>query len=1087
MRRFDCREIELKGKNLIEASAGTGKTYSIALLFLRMVLEGMKADSILTVTFTNAATAELKSRIINFLKTAGAVLDGSVKSDCPDGIREIVSQYETSAGRDTVTERLAAASRDIDNVQIFTIHGFCRRMLADNAFEAGVLFNMEIAPDIEETVKSAVESFWRREIQHIPADMLAAISSGRWFSIEGLMDLVKGKRNVVDLVILPQSGKDSLSWEQKGSLFNNNDDGSLCSDLVVLFKRLLREVNGAVAAQTAETGATGFDDLLKLIDTALNDPAKRDILINSMKKKYSAVLIDEFQDTDSLQYSIFERLFGGGHHVMFFIGDPKQAIYSFRNADVFAYLEAKKKLNEDRQYTMDLNYRSSRMAVNAVKAVFRRENPFVIHDIPLPEVESSSEEDNGLYLKGVPVHGIEIKFIRKDLALPFELSTDRSRRIYRVKHDSAKGKAVSDMCASIIEMLKEGSSYTITEKNIHRELKPSDIAVLVNSNSDAELVRNSFSKYGIPFVMASNTSVFRSDEAFDMLIVLEAMFKCIPGRIKAALLTRFFGRTADAISRLSEDALEMEKWYGFFSGLGDIWERHGFLVAFSELLEKEGTYGRISSGRSGERSLTNIRHLMELMNRNESESGISPEASLRWFKEKMNGKSSSEDEQLRLESDDNAVTITTVHKSKGLTYPVVFCPDLWRKSEVSNTAVFHSYHDDCGRPVMDFNVKDRDAAGKHTSELLSENLRLVYVALTRARYMTVLYWGTIAGSESTPFAYLFHGEKDYVKAAGDEKLMNDLLNIERNSGNSVKVSDEISVPQGILKMKKGQGRSKGPLKLDSKIVPQWITGSFSSLTSGHLSGENFLEIPQDETLSEDDNVPSEGILAFPAGAKAGVVLHSVFEEMDFSDRDAGGLISTKLDSAGMRYSERGDDMTPWVLDCVNAVLDAPLSDGMSLRSVEKKNFVTEMEFFFHADDFDTKKIAGLLKEKVSLQESSFKGFIRGFMDLVFKLNGKYYLLDWKSNRLGNKVSDYDKISMGREMTKHNYVLQYMLYLSALDRYLKLRDPDYSYERDFGGVYYIFLRGVTAANGYATGIFRDRPPKELLDEFNRITG
>jgi len=1087
LKRFDCREIELKGKNLIEASAGTGKTYSIALLFLRMVLEGMKADSILTVTFTNAATAELKSRIINFLKTAGAVLDGSVKSDCPDEIRDIISRYEASAGRDTVVQRLAAASKDMDNVQIFTIHGFCRRMLADNAFEAGVLFNMEIAPDIEETVRGAVESFWRREIQHIPADVLPAISSGRWFSIEGLMDLVKGRRNVIDLVILPESGKDSLSWEHKGSIFNTGDDGGLCSDLVVLFRRLLTEVNGAVAVETAKNGATGFDDLLKLIDAALNDPAKKDILISSMKKKYSAVLIDEFQDTDSLQYSIFERLFGGGHHVMFFIGDPKQAIYSFRNADVFAYLEAKKKLNEDRQYTMDVNYRSSRMAVNAVKAVFRRENPFVIPDIPLPEVESSSEEENGLYLKGVPVPGMEIKFIRKDAALPFELSSDRSRMVYRVKHDFAKRKAVSDICASIIEMLKEGSAYTITEKNTHRELKPSDIAVLVNSNTDAELVRNSFSKYGIPFVMASNTSVFESDEAFDMLIVLEAMFKCIPGRIKAALLTRFFGRTADDIIRLSEDAPEMEKWYGFFSRLGDIWERHGFLVAFSELLEEEGTYGRISSGGSGERRLTNVRHLMELMNRNESDSGISPEASLRWFKEKMNGKSSSEDEQLRLESDDNAVTITTVHKSKGLTYPVVFCPDLWRKAEVSNTALFHSYHDDSGRPVMDFNVKDREAAGKHVSELLSENLRLVYVALTRARYTTVIYWGTISGNESTPFAYLFHGEKGFVKTAGDEKLMNDLVNMEKNSNNSVKVSDVISVPQGILKMKKGRGSGKGPLRLHSKIVPQWVTGSFSSLTSGHLSGETFLETPPDEVVPEDDSVPSEGILAFPAGAKAGVVLHSVFEEMDFSDRDAGGLISKMLDSAGMRYSEKGDDMTPWVLDCVNAVLDAPLFNGKSLRNVEKRNCVAEMEFFFHTDNFDTKKITGLLKEKVALRESSFKGFIRGFMDLVFKLDGKYYLLDWKSNRLGSKVSDYGPVSMEMEMKKHNYVLQYMLYLSALDKYLKLRDPDYSYERDFGGVYYIFLRGVTVANGYVTGIFEDRPSQEMLNEFNSIIG
>ena len=1087
MRRFDCREIELKGKNLIEASAGTGKTYSIALLFLRMVLAGMKADSILTVTFTNAATAELKGRVISFLKIAGSVLDKTAKSDCPDEIRQIISQYEKAEGRSIVAERLAAASKDLDNVQIFTIHGFCTRMIADNAFETGVLFSMEITPDTGETVKNAVESFWRREIQHIPGEILAGISSNRWFSVEALTDLVKGRRNMQNLVVLPENGKDFLSWEHKEDLFNSSEDTGLCSDLTVLFRRLLREVNGAVAAETARTGLTGFDDLLKVIDTALKDPVKKEVLVGLMKKKYSAVLIDEFQDTDSLQYSIFEKLFGGGHHVVFFIGDPKQAIYSFRNADVFAYLEAKRKLSGDRQYTMDVNYRSSKMAVNAVKAVFSRENPFMITDIPFPAVESSSADDNGLYLNGVPACGMEIKFIRKDKVRPFELSTDRSRKIYKVKHDCAKGKAVSDMCASIIEMLKEGSEYTIAEKNTRREMKPSDIAVLVNSNSDAELVRNGFSKYGIPFVMASNTSVFESEEATGMLILLEAMFKCTPGRIRAALLTPFFGKSLKDIAELSEDTLAMEELFTLFSQFNAVWEKRGFLVAFSELIEKEGIYGKISAGQGGERRLTNIRHLMELVNRREKDNGISPEATIRWFREKLNGKSSSEDEQLRLESDDNAVIITTVHKSKGLTYPVVFCPDLWRKAEVSKTAVFLSYHDNSGNPVMDFSVKDKSAVEKHESELMSENLRLVYVALTRARYMTVVYWGSIAGNESAPFSYLFHSSKDFVKTAGDDSLMNDLLTIEKNSQNSVKVSDTVLMPSGMLEMKKENGVLKGSMELKKKIVPHWITGSFSSLTADHLSGETFLETVQDDIAAEDDDIPSEGILAFPAGAKAGVVLHSVFEEMDFSDRDASGLITDILDSAGMRYSDDGTDMTKWVLDCVNTILDAPLFEGMSLRNIEKKHCVTEMEFFFHSNDFDIKKITELLKGKVAVSGGSFKGFIRGFMDLVFKLDGKYYLLDWKSNRLGNKISDYGELSMEREMKKHNYVLQYMLYLSALDRYLKLRDPDYSYEKDFGGVYYIFLRGVTAENGYKTGIYKDRPPLELLNKFNMITG
>lgn len=1089
MKAFNCREIEIKGTNLIEASAGTGKTYSIALLFLRMVLEGIKADSILAVTFTNAATAELKSRVITFLKNAKSILENTDTGEISNDISAIVEQYEMSSGRDTVRDRLACASRDIDNAQIFTIHGFCRRMIADNAFETGVLFNMEIAPDIDETVRSAVESFWRREIQKIPEDKLAELSTSQWFSIERLIELVRGRRNVADLIIFPECGDDSVSWEHKKSIFDSRSESrELCSDLTVLFKRLLKDVNGAVAFRAETTGMTGFDDLLKVLYSALGDPVKREILTASMKKKYTAVLIDEFQDTDSLQYRIFNTLFGNGQHILFFIGDPKQAIYSFRNADVFAYLNAKKSVDDERKFTMDVNYRSSKRAVKAVTAVFDREFPFIIKNIPFLHVKSSSDEENSLFFKDAPAPGMEIKFIGSSQALPFELSGGRNWKNRRIKHEYAKLRAVSDMCASVIEMLKTGSQFRIVEKNQKREMRPSDIAVLVNSNNDAELVKTEFSKYGIPFVMASNASVFESDEAVDMITVLEAVSNYSPGRIKAALLTGFFRHSVKDILELTQDASGMEQWYSFFSNLNDSWEKHGFLVAFSELLEKEGIYERISSGRGGERRLTNVRHLMELAHRHEKENGISPEASLRWFREKMNEKSSSEDEQQRLESDENAVTITTVHKSKGLTYPVVFCPDLWRKSEIARNSAFLYYHNEDGFPVINFDINDPGGRESHISELGSENLRLAYVAMTRARYLTVVYWGSIYGAETAPFARLFHNgiDSQTFKTADDDRLMRDLVKLADSSEGAVSVSDRISVPDGMLEMKKEQVAAKGFQKLPEKITPEWRTGSFSSLTSNHQVDDPSIETVHDNISAEEEDILPEGILAFPAGAKSGVALHSVFENIDFTSRDNSGIISEILESANIRSFSDGTDMTPWVLKCVNEVLDATVFDGYSLRDTVKKDRVTEMEFFFHSKDFDTLKISKLLKDRVSLSPNSFKGFIRGFMDLVFRINGKYYLLDWKSNRLGSKISDYGTESMEREMKKHNYVLQYMLYLSALDRYLRQRDPKYSYERDFGGVYYIFIRGVSAANGYSTGIYKDKPSTLLLNEFNYIT-
>jgi len=1087
---FSVREIELSGSSLIQASAGTGKTYSIALLFVRLVLSGIKADSILTVTFTNAATSELKGRVINFLKNALTYLNDEKSADENKELFEIINDYKKSEGSDTVRDRLASAGRDIDNIQIFTIHGFCKRIISENAFETGTLFNMDITANIDEIVQSAVESFWRREIQKIPKAVLEEISPNGWFSIEKIAGLVKGRRSISDLKILPDCESETPSWETAGDLFNENERTStLCQDLVILFKRLLKEVNAGIEAETEKTGVVGFDDLLKVLESSLNDRRKKDVLIAAMKKKYKAVLIDEFQDTDVLQYQIFKTLFDNGHHALFFIGDPKQAIYSFRNADVFAYLKAGESVAEEKRFTMNLNFRSSKRAVNAVSRLFDQKNPFEIEGIEFPKVTSSAEGENALMFKNEPVCGLGVRFMRSDKAEPFELSGSRTWKNRKLKHEHAKNKAISDMCSSIIEMLESGSGYKIEEKNGPKNIKPSDIAVLVNSNNDAELVKQAFSKCGIPFVMASNASIFESEEAVDVETVLEAVSDFTPGRIKAALLTKFFGMSIAELETLSQNGVDLEKWYSFFSNLNAIWEKRGFLIAFSTFLESMKIYEKTASGSGGERRLTNVRHLVELIHRYENENGVSPESTLRWLKEKMIKKSAAEEEQLRLESDDNAVIITTIHKSKGITYSVVFCPDLWRKAEVRKDTSFLYYHDENGNTVINFDMTNEEGREKFITETLSENLRLVYVALTRAKYLTVVYWGNIYGTGSTPFAKLFHGMKNDadLKSMSDDIMMKGLLKLAEGSDGSIKVTDNISSVKRKLMLENGQIKQKGPEVLQRKIAAGWSTSSFSSITSHHAGVES-----DSEYVFENRDTPdpvlmsiSNNILSFPAGVKAGVALHSVFEKIDFAEIDNRKVISEVLDSHNIRFNDDGIDMTDWVHECVNSVLDAVVFNGSPLRKVKKDDIVTEMEFFYRTSNFNSREVMRTIGDMVAIPENRFSGFIRGFMDLVFRLDGKYYLVDWKSNRLGDKIEDYDRNSMTLEMKKHNYVLQYSLYLAALDAYLEKKDKNYKYERDFGGVYYFFIRGVTPSNNYSTGIYKDVPEKKLLDGLKKI--
>ncbi|HDT11774.1 MAG TPA: hypothetical protein ENN58_03455, partial [bacterium] len=543
---------------------------------------------------------------------------------------------------------------------------------------------------------------------------------------------------------------------------------------------------------------------------------------------------------------------------------------------------------------------------------------------------------------------------------------------------------------------------------------------------------------------------------------------------------------------LDSDVESFENWHNFFSKLGDKWHDNGFLAFFTALLDKENTYSSLALHENGERRLTNVRHLSELVQRYESENGRSVEGTFSWFAVKLQGAQKGEEEQLRLESDESAVKILTVHKSKGLQFGIVFCPYFIKKGDVKEDWHYY-YHDSEGDQVLSLDRFDKEASNRLEQEVMSENLRLLYVALTRAKYTTFLYWGKINQAGTTPMAYLFHGIKNDTNfnKTTDQTLLDDLLKIERSSGGTVKVDKELAECSKSLNIAGSYEEIGSARKMTGTIRRDWVVTSFSALTSvvgkdssGLKISDKMDEFEEVKEIEQGDSQPQD-ISFFPAGATAGTVLHTIFEEIDFSSDDNEGIITEILEKYRMRQHKNGADMVPWVKECVNSVLDAPLFEKSSLRDVNKEDLSFEMEFFYKIDSMQNGEIVRLLKNKVTLPEGKTSGFIHGFMDLVFRHNGKYYLVDWKSNRLGDGLDDYKEDKIKKEMTKHNYILQYMLYLAALDKYLKQSDPAYNYENNFGGVYYFFIRGISEKNNFSTGIYCDLPTYGTVEKLQRI--
>lgn len=1208
----DPLRIPLQGLHLIEASAGTGKTYAIAHLVLRLVVEaGLDLERVLVLTFTEAAAEELRGRITRRLRQALDALDGTPTED-----PVLLDWVGSLPDPDLARARLEAALAGLDRAAIRTIHGFCQRVLRDFAFESGTPFDTELITDEQDLRQAIAEDFWRRRMGGAdrseaawliqvfpegPQSLLARLNphlgpgdpmvvdvdrrrlAAGLDALARLHDRLRSTwpavKTEVSALLLDNPSLSLTSYKpglvmealvgmdilcagpvpfelpprfplftpaklkgatKKGGTTPTHPFLDLCGELATLdleglararWAALLGDALGFLRAELArrkrERRVTYFDDLLSDTAQALTGP-RGPALAARVRDRYPQALIDEFQDTDRLQYQILDAVYGeqlgkDSSLGLYLIGDPKQAIYGFRGADVFAYMAVRRDAQRRGQiHTLDTNRRSSAGLVEAINQLFGRVRaPFIFEgDIDFSRVRPGPNADAAsLRIGGKEVTPLSIRWIPPEAG-----ATTRDGR-WLLK-DSARALAVADCASQITALLAAPARLG------DRDLRAADIAVLVRSHRDGLAVREALTRAGVGSVSIGQETVLETEEAEELAALIAALRPgARDGVLRAALATRLLGWSAGELAALDRGGGDTAAWdqtLQRFHGYRRLWQERGFMAALAALIHGLGVPERLLRGPNGERRLTNLLHLMELAQAAAREHP-GPEALGRWLAERrMHPEVAGDAALLRLESDENLVQIVTFHKSKGLEYPVVLIPIPWSSGPKPDHGAPVAFHDpeslearlDLGSPELE---RHRDLWER---EDLAERLRLLYVALTRAQHQCILHWGPVNGAQASAAAYLLHqGCSEGPEAAlADERMSGldaaalraDLEALARAAPGCIAVSDlALGLGPSTAPARDATAADLRPAHFPGTIPDDWHILSFSALAAGRGEGPGRPDhdaldaeadlVPAPEPTARETAIAADGepwetpwviepIFRFPRGVRTGHCLHDLFEHLDFTSADGPDLVR-EVRAALARHGIE-DHWTPTLVELVARVLDSPLTpEGLRLRGLRAEDRRNELEFQFALQDLEPGALARALRRhgvpaEVQLPDGSggrLAGLMRGFIDLVARREGRFYVIDYKSNHLGDRPEDYDRASLERAMTAHHYHLQSLIYTLALHRYLRSRLDGYDYDRHQGGSLYLFLRGMRPGLGTGWGVYPSRPSRALIDELDQLLG
>lgn len=1195
---LDPIRLPLNAVSLIEASAGTGKTYTMVSLYLRLLLQVgennfpvvLTVENILVVTFTEAATAELKKKIRERITQVKQQLIAYQQQ--PFAIQDpllacIIEQY---ADLDVPIQRLKLAEQNMDMAAIYTIHGFCRRILTQYAFNSGIHFNLELVTDESELHHQLANQYWREHYYPLsfqsscfiaqklksPADVLQQLApylSGEPLTVAlsqphllqlpfeqfitqcletSLQQIAELKQQwlqaceQIEALIYAELDKkykkgeprrlkrinfrrnSVAKWFEEITQWANSPEQALPERLAKYFSQSqlaqnyteegaepLRHPVFAQVDQALEALAShrlyhkillwhyltwlrthllayklahkqkNFDDLLILLQQALARSTDNQFA-QLIQQQYPFAMIDEFQDTDKVQYAIFAQIYLQSlatNNGFIMIGDPKQAIYKFRGADIFTYFKAAEQVQQT--FNLNNNWRSSKAVVATINQLF-----------------SLAEQPAFLY------HNIGFSPVNAKQDLVFTLDNERQPPLVCYLTEGNNKADFAQACAKSIQQWLALAQQQRALLN-GQAIQAGDIAVLVRNWKEAELVKTALADLNLASVyLSEDKNIFDSKEAQELALILLACLNPFNERyILNAISTALFALTSAEIQRVKQLEQQAQYWFERFIEYQRIWQYQGVLAMLHRLFLAEEIAQKLLAQAYGERRLTDILHLAELLQQasvlHENQSAL-----LRWFEGQLQGKDRQEEQQLRLESEQGLIKIVTFHKSKGLEYDLVWLPFLADPMKLPSGAIQTYYDEKCQQICWDM---DQQAQKNINKEAMAEELRLLYVALTRAKYQIVLSLPAEFEAKQQGWnALLYLLTRGAI--ATEEKLPETLDT--RACLQPFCAEQAILQAEALTVQPCQEIRSRPALLFQNftgNIERSWQITSFTALNNQQrwlkqpnaAQNSPFFDEARDYDLEALDYdpalklsaLPSDGEQAypqgyspfdFPQGTQVGVALHRYFELCHFGTEVEETLLQQLCQQLQLQ-PEWHSSVNQWL----QAILTTPLARHipLCLAQVNPAQCWREWSFYLSlSEQFDLPKFNQLLAQyhtpRAAFQFEPLLGMVRGFVDLIFCHQQQYYILDYKSNHLGYQLEDYEEAKLQQYMLDANYDLQYLLYVLALHRYLRQRDPNYQYEQHFGGVMYTFLRGMNGQNA-DYGVYFAKPAPELITQLDQL--
>ncbi len=1140
--RVNQKEFNINGplpfqkRVLLEASAGTGKTFSLTSLVARYVAEeDLKIDQLLMVTFTNAAANEMRERSRGKLREALVALNVGLTADAvkpdQDWIKCIVDC--TGEERERRKSRLGDAITSIDSATITTIHGFFQQALREVGLRSADSANSEV----NEGKDSIGKQILRDELVIMFAagrvDLMDALPKKSPSDLENeILQIIRGLDSNISATAAPESSEDVLanSW----SVFVN---------------RIREKIN----EQRLASGALSFDDLITGLRDLLkpSNPLSTSV-IQGMRSRYRLVLIDEFQDTDDTQWDIFSKIFDVEYIkaqqgstrtettflAMVLVGDPKQAIYRFRGADIAAYLKAIEDPNLDR-FEMTRNFRSDRNLITGLNRWFQGKS-------------TESGTGNGFKFGNKNIGFIQVDPARKGagsgLVIEGHIEESKSLQLRWIDTDRKptptvkvlRPRIAEDLCNHVTLLLNSGK---ILDKRggamVERPVQPGDISILVRAHSDADQIVLALRERRIPVVKSNVGSVAQSEAVDQMRNLLLAMSSPNDSRrVKALGLTWFVGYSALDIldeTKIIDLGVRCNEWAKQLVDLGIV----GF---YQTLRSEESVLKSISRSFDAERRFTDLEHLAELIHSRSTGKKLTASSVLRYLEEIAAEDDESEEMLRRIDSDAKAIQITTMHAAKGLEYPIVLIP--YPKAPITKGAEVFTYK---GRryvnaaPHSQWETGELNAATRKaltSEEIEGDDLRLMYVAFTRAKHQLVVWWANSKGMNRSPLGRLLFGDhEDITKPTSvldgnvARKHFSEIqqqIGLDEKDGEIMHVA-ELSLDEDLV-LPRAELESSGDLIGRSSDFPQnavrdwrWRRWSFSSISSSlkheesdsHRGGFDEGEVTG-ETVSTNrgagDFYSGPGLFAMPASAEFGTLVHEVLEKVNFT---SSTLKDDLFETIGRYGSEAlrnidTENLAQGLFDSLSSPLD-PLVSGFKLTDLDARDRLAEMDFHFSLakPEVSAERIAQVAAtDKSSMFNQYFEalaqkwqsdggygiaGLMTGSIDALFRVavNGhdKYFVVDYKTNRLHAahgevRHSDYEVEAMTKAMKQHNYPIQALFYCVALHRFLTTRVSDYDIDRDLGGAGYLFVRGMVGPetpmnNGCRNGVLSWRPSTEII--------